>query len=241
MARRLYPRPGAHRVQVVRTMPWLGELGVRDMFGRAFAQARDLVYVENQYAFQSTWATRQAIAALSRRPSLRMIVVLPLWPDLLPLPMPGLPDRLDLRANLGELFVRFGERVAVLGLLVDGAAPGEYASVYCHSKLMIVDDTWLTIGSANLDDGSLESHTELNLSVLDSPSARGLRRALLTEHLGGMFDPALLDDSAALFARVREATRATAAAVTNGRRLPARFYEFFWDRLGMPRPPPHGE
>lgn len=240
MAKRLYPRPGAHRVQVVRTMPWLGEQGVRDMLARAFGQAQRLVYVENQYAFQSAWATRQATAALARRPELRMIVVLPLWPDLLPVPMPGLPDRLDMRSNLAELRTRFGDRVAILGLLADGARAGEYAAVYCHSKVMVVDDVWLTIGSANLDDGSLESSTELNLSVVDAASARALRGTLLREHLAGMFDPAALDSAEALLTLVRRATRAAATAVSSRQRLPARFYEFFWDLEGMPRPPPHG-
>jgi len=240
-AKKLYARPGSHRVQVTRTMPWLGEQGIRDMVARAFGQAKRLVYVENQYAFQSLWATRQATAALARAPELRMIVVLPLWPDLLPIPMPGLPDRIDMRENLGELRSRFGDRVCIVGLLVDGATPGRYASVYCHSKLMIVDDAWLTIGSANLDDGSFESSSEMNLSVLDTPSARGLRETLLREHLAGLYDPAVLDDPAALLGLVRRAARATATAVATGGRVPARFYEFFWDLEGMPRPPPHGE
>lgn len=240
MAKRLYPRPGSHRVQVVRTMPWLGEHGVKDMLARAFGQARQLVYVENQYAFQSAWVTRQATTALARNPALRMLVVMPLWPDLLPVPMPGMPDRLDMRANLGELRTRFGDRVAIVGLLANGARPGAYAPIYCHAKLMVVDDAWLTIGSANLDDGSLDASTELNLSVVDTPCARGLREALLREHLGGLWDAALLDDPAALLGLVRRATRQAASAVASAQALPTRLYEFFWDLEGMPRPPAPG-
>lgn len=239
-ARRLYPRPGTHKVQVVRTMPWLGEQGVRDMFARAFGQAQRLVYIENQYAFQSAWVTRQATNALARRPELRMIVVMPLWPDLLPIPMPGLPDRLDMRENLAELRTRFGERVRIVGLLGNGARAGQYASIYCHAKVMIVDDVWLTVGSSNLDNGSLESSSELNLSVLDGPSAKGLRETLLAEHLGGLWDPAVSDDPKALLALVRRATRASASAVSSRQKLPGRFYEFFWDLEGMPEPPRQG-
>ncbi|MBI2893169.1 MAG: hypothetical protein HYY06_06420 [Deltaproteobacteria bacterium] len=236
-ARRLYRRPGGHRVQVVRTMPWLGEQGVRDMTARAFGQAKRLVYIENQYAFQSGWATRQARLALQRERDLRMVVVMPLWPDLLPFPMPGLPDRLDMRENLGSLFTDFGDRVAIVGLLANGAAPGRYAPIYCHSKVMIVDDVWLTVGSANLDDGSLESSTELNLSVLDDSSARNLREALLGEHLEGMFDQSAVDDPAALLRLIRSAAQDSAHRVAAREKLRSRVYEYFWDRRAMPEPP----
>jgi phosphatidylserine/phosphatidylglycerophosphate/cardiolipin synthase-like enzyme len=60
----------------------------------------------------------------------------------------------------------------------DAAAP-----VYVHAKVGIVDDTWLTIGSANLNEHSLFNDTEVNVVVADPGLARDTRLALWSEHL----------------------------------------------------------
>jgi hypothetical protein len=65
-------------------------------------------------------------------------------------------------------------------------------TTYIHAKLMIVDDRFLTVGSANLTNRSMVLDTELNLSV-EAPDAhdalarsiRGVRASLLAEHTGG--------------------------------------------------------
>src|SRR3546814_19493346 len=62
-------------------------------------------------------------------------------------------------------------------------AEGRRHDIYVHAKIMLVDDTWATIGSCNLHRRSLEGHSELNLSVWDSKVARALRCELLAEHL----------------------------------------------------------
>lgn len=65
-------------------------------------------------------------------------------------------------------------------------------TTYIHSKLMIVDDRFLTVGSANLTNRSLVLDTELNVSVETEDaqdalgrSIRKLRANLLAEHTGG--------------------------------------------------------
>ena len=54
--------------------------------------------------------------------------------------------------------------------------------VYVHSKLMLVDDAWATVGSCNLRTVSLTRNTELNASMWDPSVVRQLRIDLLTEH-----------------------------------------------------------
>ena len=56
--------------------------------------------------------------------------------------------------------------------------------VYVHSKLMIVDDAWMTVGSANLEMSSLERDTELNVACWDARVVTSLRRELFAEHGG---------------------------------------------------------
>ena len=55
--------------------------------------------------------------------------------------------------------------------------------VYVHSKIGIVDDRWLTIGSANLNAHSLFHDTEMNVVTLDENVARAARLRLWSEHL----------------------------------------------------------
>src|SRR5262249_15144821 len=104
------------------------------------------------------------------------------------------------------------ERFTLAGLVVtDG--PGTYRDVYVHAKTAIVDDAWATIGSANLDGGSTERNTELNVTCWSGDVARALRGDLLAEHLGE--ETAALDAGAAL-ARFREVARANAARLARG-------------------------
>ena len=55
--------------------------------------------------------------------------------------------------------------------------------VYVHSKAAVIDDTWVTIGSANLNEHSLFNDTEANVIVRDPTFAREVRLRLWEEHL----------------------------------------------------------
>jgi phosphatidylserine/phosphatidylglycerophosphate/cardiolipin synthase-like enzyme len=52
-----------------------------------------------------------------------------------------------------------------------------------HPKVGIVDDRWLTIGSANLNAHSLLNDTEMNVVTDDPELARATRLRLWAEHL----------------------------------------------------------
>ncbi len=55
--------------------------------------------------------------------------------------------------------------------------------VYVHAKVGIVDDRWLTVGSANLNAHSLLNDTEMNVVTHDEAVARSTRLRLWSEHL----------------------------------------------------------
>jgi hypothetical protein len=63
-----------------------------------------------------------------------------------------------------------------------------------HSKMMAVDDEWLRIGSANLNNRSMGVDTECDVALEAAGRAdvsraiRGLRDKLLAEHLGASVD-----------------------------------------------------
>ena len=62
-------------------------------------------------------------------------------------------------------------------------AGSQSRAVYVHAKLAVIDDRWLMVGSANLNDRSLFNDTELNLAVYDPGIARTTRQRLWAEHL----------------------------------------------------------
>jgi phosphatidylserine/phosphatidylglycerophosphate/cardiolipin synthase-like enzyme len=59
----------------------------------------------------------------------------------------------------------------------------ESMPVYVHAKIGVVDDHWLTIGSANLNEHSMFNDTEVNLVTCDVTLARATRERLWAEHL----------------------------------------------------------
>jgi phosphatidylserine/phosphatidylglycerophosphate/cardiolipin synthase-like enzyme len=55
--------------------------------------------------------------------------------------------------------------------------------IYVHAKLMVVDDRYVLLGSANIAFTSLDFHSEM-CTLVDSPQkATALRRSLFAEHL----------------------------------------------------------
>ena len=55
--------------------------------------------------------------------------------------------------------------------------------IYVHAKIAIIDDNWLTLGSANLNEHSLFNDTEMNIVSHDVDLARKTRLRLWAEHL----------------------------------------------------------
>jgi phosphatidylserine/phosphatidylglycerophosphate/cardiolipin synthase-like enzyme len=52
-----------------------------------------------------------------------------------------------------------------------------------HAKIGIVDDAWLAVGSANLNEHSLFNDTEVDVITCDPALARDTRLRLWAEHL----------------------------------------------------------
>ena len=88
----------------------------------------------------------------------------------------------DTRGQLGSLVEADHYDRLIASTIYSYAGPQSRA-VYVHGKLAIIDDRWLTVGSANLNDHSLFNDTELNLAVYDQEIARTTRERLWAEHL----------------------------------------------------------
>jgi cardiolipin synthase len=67
--------------------------------------------------------------------------------------------------------VRNGSRYFWGELLRAGVRIYEYQGTMYHPKIIAIDDTWVTVGSANLDDRSLRLNDEANINVYDNDFA----------------------------------------------------------------------
>ena len=175
------PAAGPHTVQVVRTVAEGmydrvpdGDFRVLESYVRAIRDAQRLIYLENQFL----WAPEivERLADKLRKPphpDFRLVLMLPTRAN------NGQDDTLGQAAVLKD--ADEGDRLLVATLR---SLSGERDDrLYIHAKIGIVDDHWLTVGSANLNAHSLFNDTEMNV-VTDSPElARDTRIRLWAEHL----------------------------------------------------------
>jgi phosphatidylserine/phosphatidylglycerophosphate/cardiolipin synthase-like enzyme len=189
---RLEPGPtpqasGRHTVQVVRTVPERvysavprGEFRILDAYLRALRSSRSLVYLENQFLWSPEIA--EVLRKKLRRPSsddFRLVLLLPAKPN---------TGADDTRGMLSELIEADGGAGRLLACTVHARHGSLSDPVYVHAKVGIVDDAWLTIGSANLNEHSLFNDTEMNVVCRDADVVRETRLRLWAEHLE--LDPA---------------------------------------------------
>jgi phosphatidylserine/phosphatidylglycerophosphate/cardiolipin synthase-like enzyme len=171
---------GHVELQVVRTVPEKiyaglprGDFTILESYRRALRSAQRLVYLENQFLW-SPEIVGVLVDKLRNPPDdgFRLLVLLPAKPN---------NGNDDTRGQLGVLADADGSagRFLACTLYQDG---GE-RPVYVHAKIGIVDDAWLTIGSANLNEHSLFNDTEMNVVVRDAGLARETRLSLWSEHL----------------------------------------------------------
>jgi len=65
--------------------------------------------------------------------------------------------------------------VAMLNTCASQNGRWRYREIYIHSKLMLVDDTFMTIGSANLNLRSMNVDSEINLATVNPEAVKRLR------------------------------------------------------------------
>ncbi len=177
------PQPaGATAVQLVRTIPERtyrfaprGEFTILDTYLRALRSAQHLVYLENQFL----WSPEIADVLIDKlryppHDRFRVLLMLPRRPS----------NGADTtRGQLGRLIEADGDgrRLLTTTLIAhDGHGSGP---LYVHAKVGIVDDEWMTVGSANLNEHSLFNDSEVNIVTCDEGLARETRLRLWSEHL----------------------------------------------------------
>ena len=133
------------------------------------------MYLENQFL----WAPElvELLAAKLRDPphdSFRLVVVLPSKAN---------NGQDDTKGQLGRLVAADGGAGRLLAATLRSLTGTRDDPLYVHAKVGIVDDRWLTVGSANLNAHSLLNDTEMNVCTDHRELARHTRLRLWAEHL----------------------------------------------------------
>ena len=175
-------------IGVSRTEPqYLGYPEVREieaLYIDGLLAARRAIYIENQY-FTSTVVCEVLIDRLRQEDGPEIVLVLPYkssgWME--EATMDALRSRLLRRLREADRFDRLRVYYPVWSDSTD-------SMINVHSKVLVIDDRLLRIGSSNLSNRSMGLDTECDLSLEAQGEARveraiaGLRNRLLGEHLG---------------------------------------------------------
>ncbi|MCA9557480.1 MAG: hypothetical protein KC583_02840, partial [Myxococcales bacterium] len=198
---------GAGAVQIQMTLPPPhDEQSILEGQRKAIAQARRYILVEDQY-WRATRLLDDLVGALEANPDLVLMVLTNAI---------GRNDggkkwtiHMDetLRAAAGDRYVLLQPRafdVQTGAEAQDGRKHLHDLAMYLHSKLMIVDDRLLVVGSANKNNRSLLYDGEMNAAVLDPAVAKTAREAVLKAWVGPLRADRVSDDPAANLALLRE-------------------------------------
>ncbi|MGH8856108.1 MAG: phospholipase D-like domain-containing protein, partial [Telluria sp.] len=94
------------------------------------------------------------------------------------------------KPSIAALEQKYGLKVAVAMLQTSGYDQRRvrYREIYIHSKLLLVDDSFFSLGSANLNQRSMAVDSELNLATNDARRAKDLRHKIWGKLSGGTVD-----------------------------------------------------
>lgn len=196
-------------VAIARTTPkYAGQPAVREiekLFQDTIAAARRWIYIENQYL--SSVAIGEAIAKRLRESDGPEVVIVVSqssagWMESATMDV--------LRARLVERLCAADShrRLRVYSPVFD---PESHDVMSVHAKLMVVDDDFVRVGSANLSNRSMGLDSECDLAI-ESRGQRNIQRAiarfrnrLIAEHLGATVErvDALLTQTNSLVATIR--------------------------------------
>ena len=137
---------GSHRCQMFKSSPMEGSESARLMYLLSITAAEKSLRIGNAYFVPDDLVTETIIAAVRRGVIVEVLV-------------PG--------PHLDSTLVRGASRHRWGRLLRNGVRIFEYQPTMYHCKNMIIDDLWVSVGSANFDNRSFRLNDEANLNVFD--------------------------------------------------------------------------
>jgi cardiolipin synthase A/B len=153
------PERGSVPVQVVRSSPSAGGSAMYTTFLLALASARRSIRITNPYFMLDAAMTEVLLERVRAGVTVEVLV-------------PGAID---------HQLVRQASRATWGDLLSGGVRFYEYKPALLHSKTMVIDGVWSTVGSTNLDNRSFALNEELNVITYDRGVAQRLEEAFAAD------------------------------------------------------------
>jgi phosphatidylserine/phosphatidylglycerophosphate/cardiolipin synthase-like enzyme len=189
VARDQAPQNDGLQIQITTTLPepfW--EHSIAETWFNAVAQAQDYIYVEDQY-----WRLPMVVDAIIQRmqqvPTLRLLVVT------LPVNETTDPACAWTHITHQQLLAAFPNRYATYQLKTfdyviadrlvwnERETEARYDNISVHSKMLIVDDKFMSVGSCNKNNRGVVFEGEMNVAILDPVWVRQQRRRIFANIL----------------------------------------------------------
>ena len=153
-------KPGGVHAGLLFTAPTTGSTPAERFLALSIAAARKTLYITNSYFVPDDDFRGLLIAAAKRGVDVRILTV---------------SSKTDVKTTWYAGRYRYEE------LLAAGIRIYEYQPTMIHSKTLVVDGMWSTIGSMNFDNRSLAFNNESNLVMLDAKLGAEMDSTFLTD------------------------------------------------------------
>lgn len=151
---------GCEKLRVVGNDFALDRKGIRRAYDEAFQKAKSRICVTNAYFLPPAKIVRELVAAARR----------------------GVKVTVILAGTTDVKLVLYAARGLYPRLIKNGIEVYEWAAGrVLHAKTAVVDGTWATVGSSNLDPLSLRQNLEVNAIVTEPAFAAALERLFLED------------------------------------------------------------
>ena len=151
------------QAQVVRSSPLWDNHAMSPVFLQAITSARTSILISTPYLLPDEQLAAALLEAVRRGVAVRVLV-----PSVV--------------KSSGVEYVTQSSQREDFGSLLDGGIQlHEYSPALLHTKMMIIDGIWSTIGSTNFDNRSMAMNDELNVIFYDGPIAKRLENIFLED------------------------------------------------------------
>jgi cardiolipin synthase A/B len=151
------------RAQVVRSAPRRDNYAMSRVFLQAISSAQHAILISTPYLLPGDQLTAALVEAVQRGVAVRVLV-----PSIV-------------RGSGVEYVTQASQRHGFAELLDGGLELYEYAPALLHTKVMIVDGVWATVGSTNFDNRSMAMNDELNVLFYEATIAKQLEDTFLED------------------------------------------------------------
>ncbi|MDA3863065.1 MAG: hypothetical protein PF689_04270 [Deltaproteobacteria bacterium] len=178
-------------VQITVTMPEpFNEHSIAENWFNAVRQAEDYIFIEDQY-FRIPLLLDTIIEQMQNKPNLKLVVVtLPVGEYL----DGGCYWTYD---SHEQLITQFPERYSIYQMRSFDSVvtwgwnetESRFVDIYIHSKLLIIDDIFLSVGSCNKNNRGIIYEGEMNAAVLDPVWVKEQRERVVENMVGASYEP----------------------------------------------------